>query len=155
MLWLPAIALVAAGSAYLASNSVPPSSAGNTSRTAHVYTLDDASPTISYSGTWTHTGPSTSTAGDYNETISSSQEKGASASVSFNGTTIQWIGEKSPTAGTAEVYLTGTPVAAVDEYAPAPEHQQLLFSKTVALGTHTLEIVVTGQTVNIDAINIL
>lgn len=153
-LWLPAIALAAAGSAYLASNNVPPSSAGDTSLTAHVYTYDDASPTISYAGTWAHTGPSAQTTGDYNGTISSSQEKGASASVSFTGTTVQWIGEKGPTGGTAEVYLTTVPVATVDEYAATPEDQQLVFSKTVTSGAHTLKIEVTGPTVYIDAINV-
>jgi beta-galactosidase GanA len=129
------------------------------------YTYDDTNSALQYSGTWTHAGPSAGyTSGDYDQTESFSTQAGASMSVQFTGTAVQWIGPKDTNGGIADVYLDGTQVATVDTYSPAGKlFQQVLFSKTgLSAGTHTLKIVVTGtenpassaDTVVIDAINV-
>jgi len=129
------------------------------------FTYDDTSPSLVYSGTWTHAGPSSGyTSGDYDQTESWSQQAGASMTVQFTGTAVQWIGPKNTNGGIAAVYLDGNPVASVDTYSPAGKlFQQVLYSATgLATGNHTLEIVVTGtknaassaDTVVVDAINV-
>ena len=129
------------------------------------FTYDDTDPALQYSGTWTHAGLSAGyTTGDYNGTESWSTEAGASMTVNFTGTAVQWIGPKNNNGGIADVYLDGSLAAAVDTYSPAGKlFQQVLFSKTgLAAGRHTLQIVATGTansassaaTVVVDAINV-
>jgi beta-galactosidase GanA len=129
------------------------------------YTYDDASSALTYAGTWTHAGPSVGyTAGDFDSTESWSTQAGASMSVTFTGTAVQWIGPKNTNGGIADVYLDGNLAGTVDTYAAAgKEFQQILFSKTgLAAGSHTLAITVTGtknpassaDTVVVDAINV-
>jgi beta-galactosidase GanA len=129
------------------------------------YTYDDTSSALIYSGTWTHAGPSAGyTNGDYDSTESWSQQAGASMTVTFTGTAVQWIGPKNTNGGIAAVSVDGGPATSVDTYDPyGKEFQQLLFSDTgLTAGTHTLTITVTGDkdpaasadTVVIDAINV-
>jgi beta-galactosidase GanA len=129
------------------------------------YTYDDASSALTYAGAWTHAGPSASyTAGDYDSTESWSTQAGASMSVTFTGTAVQWIGPKNTNGGIADVYLDGTLAGTVDTYSAAgKEFQQVLFSQTgLAAGSHTLTITATGtqnpassaDTVVVDAINV-
>ncbi|HEX3490404.1 MAG TPA: beta-galactosidase, partial [Streptosporangiaceae bacterium] len=129
------------------------------------YTYDDVSSALQYSGNWTHAGPSSGyTTGDYDSTESWSQSAGASMTVTFTGTAVQWIGPKNDNGGIADVYIDGTQVATVDTYSPAGKlFQQVLFSDTgLSAGSHTLEIVDTGtqnpassaDTVVVDAINV-
>jgi beta-galactosidase GanA len=129
------------------------------------YTYDDTNPALQYSGTWTHAGASAGyTSGDYDQTESFSTQAGASMTVTFTGTAVQWIGPKNTNGGIADVYLDGSLAGTVDTYSPAGKlFQQVLFSQTgLAAGSHTLQIVVTGQqdaassadTVVIDAINV-
>ncbi len=129
------------------------------------YTYDDVDPAVQYSGTWTHAGPSSGyTTGDYDSTESWSQQAGASMTVSFTGTDVQWIGPKDNNGGIADVYVDGSQVGTVDTYSPAGKlFQQVLFSDTgLSPGRHTLQIVVSGQqnpassadTVVVDAINV-
>jgi beta-galactosidase GanA len=129
------------------------------------YTYDDANAALTYTGSWTHAGPTVSyTAGDYDSTESFSTEAGDSVSVTFTGTAVQWIGPKNTNGGIADVSIDGTQVATVDSYAASgKEFQQVLFSQSgLAAGRHTLTITVTGtknpassaDTVVIDAINV-
>jgi beta-galactosidase GanA len=146
----------ATASAHIALNLTPATS----------FTDDDASSALAYSGTWTHanTGNSNYTIGDYDSTESWSQQAGATMSVTFTGTAVQWIGPKNNNGGIADVSIDGTQVATVDTYAAAgKEFQQVLYSTSgLASGTHTLTITVTGNkdtassadTVVVDAINI-
>jgi beta-galactosidase GanA len=129
------------------------------------YTYDDANAALTYTGNWTHAGPSVSyTAGDYDSTESFSTETGDSVSVAFTGTAVQWIGPKNTNGGIADVSIDGGPATAVDSYAASgKEFQQVMFSQSgLAAGPHTLTITVTGtknpassaDTVVIDAINV-
>jgi hypothetical protein len=72
-------------------------------------------------------------------------DKGATAVLSFTGTGITWIGVLDPYSGIAQVYLDGTPNT-VDTYGPTTLYQQPLFSvHGLAPGTHTLSIQVLHQ----------
>ena len=130
------------------------------------YTYDDADAALTYTGSWTHASTSNAnyTAGDYDSTESWSTQAGASMSVTFTGTAVQWIGPKNTNGGIADVSIDGTQVATVDTYAAAgKEFQQVLFSQSgLSAGSHTLTITATGNqnaassadTVVIDAINV-
>ncbi len=129
------------------------------------YSYDDASTALTYTGTWTHADPSASyTAGDYDSTESWSTQAGATMSVTFTGTAVQWIGPKNNNGGIADVSIDGTDAGTVDTYAAAGKSfQQVLFTKSgLAAGSHTLTITVTGNqnpassadTVVVDAINV-
>ena len=65
---------------------------------------------------------------------------GATATLSFTGTGITWIGPLDPYSGIAQVYLDGVQNP-VDTYGPTTLYQQPLFSvHGLAPGTHTLSI---------------
>src|SRR5580658_7699682 len=129
------------------------------------YTYDDTNTALTYTGTWTHAGPSSGyTSGDYDQTESWSQTTGSAMSVTFTGTAVQWIGPKNTNGGIAAVSVDGGTPTDVDTYdAYGKEFQQVLFSDSgLSAGTHTLTITVTGNqdaassadTVVIDAINV-
>jgi beta-galactosidase GanA len=129
------------------------------------YTYDDTDSALVYSGTWTHAGPSAGyTDGDYDSTESFSTQAGASMTVTFTGTGVQWIGPKNTNGGIAAVSVDGGAATDVDTYDPyGKEFQQMLFSDTgLSAGTHTLTITVTGDkdaassadTVVVDAVNV-
>jgi hypothetical protein len=71
--------------------------------------------------------------------------KGASATYTFNGRSIRWIGSTDADHGKARVYLDGQLVATVDAYSASRQTCQVLFSRTVKPGRHTLRIVVMGR----------
>ena len=71
--------------------------------------------------------------------------KGATATLSFTGTGITWIGVLDPYSGLAQVYLDGTPNT-VDTYGPTTLYRQPLFSvHGLAPGAHALSIEVLHQ----------
>jgi hypothetical protein len=112
------------------------------------YTYDDISPEVAYSGAWTHAGSSLSyTYGDYNTDESFSAQVGASVTVSFTGTGVEWVGPLGTNAGIADVSIDGNQAAVVDTYDPwGKEFQQDVFSvRHLTPGPHTLTIAVTGQ----------
>jgi beta-galactosidase GanA len=129
------------------------------------YTYDDTNSALQYSGSWTHAGPSAGyTNGDYDSTESFATQTGASMTVTFTGTAVQWIGPKNTNGGIAAVDVDGGTPVDVDTYAPGgKEFQQVLFDDTgLSQGTHTLTITVTGEkdtassadTIVVDAINV-
>jgi len=105
--------------------------------------FDDANAPFSYSGgAWTHA----SVPGAYNNTESSDNTGLDSMSVTFTGSSVQWIGSLAKNHGQADVYLDGTLVAAkVDTYNGGTSYQQVLWSTTgLANTTHTLKVIVDG-----------
>lgn len=172
VLWMGIPALLATGGAYMASNLVTTSSAGeNLVPVVRTYTFDNTSPAISFTNApfgWTaaqtSSVPAVDTSGDYQRTETFSSISGAYAIVNFTGSAVQWIGPKQPDGGIAQVALdTGLPVS-VDTYAPSPKQfQQDLYTVTgLSYGLHHLKIEVTGtknpastgNVISIDAINV-
>jgi hypothetical protein len=98
-------------------------------------------PSITYTGTW-YTNNESPNIGSL---AYLTNDKGATAILSFTGTGITWIGVLDPYSGIAQVYLDGTPNT-VDTYGPTTLYQQPLFSvHGLAPGTHTLSIQVLHQ----------
>lgn len=65
--------------------------------------------------------------------------------VKFTGTKIQWYGAKAPNVGIAGVSIDGGTETMVDQYAASRSDNVLLYtSPTLANGTHTLKVRVTG-----------
>lgn len=110
--------------------------------------IADSSKAIAYRFTW-----STASYASYSgHQVRYSTRSGASASFSFNGTGIAWMGPVGPTRGTARVYIDGKAIANVDLRRSTFQPRRILFAKALAAGHHTLKIVVTssGRPVAID-----
>ena len=110
--------------------------------------LGETSPAIAY-----HLGWSTASYATYSgRQVKYATRYGASATITFTGNGIAWIGPVGPTRGTARVYIDGKAVASVDLRRSTFQARRLLFSKALAAGSHTLRIVVTssGRPVAID-----
>jgi hypothetical protein len=120
--------------------------------------IEENDPSIAYTGTWYPNGESPNSGGNAVLT----NQKGARAAITFNGTGITWIGVADPYSGLAQVYLDGT-LSTIDTYAPSTKYQQKLFAAHgLASGPHTLSIEVlhvrdgdtSGSWVWIDAFDI-
>lgn len=93
-------------------------------------------PSITYTGVWYMNYETPNIGGSSTLT----NDKGATAVLSFTGTGITWLGVMDPYSGIAQLYIDGTPYT-VDTYAAATEYAQPLFSvHGLASGTHTLSI---------------
>jgi len=103
----------------------------------------ETDPATSYTGTWGTAGLSFWSG----ETASYSGAAGDTATFTFTGTAVRWIGQRAFTGGIANVFLDGVQVAQVDTFAPLQEEYQAAMYVTTGLAntSHTLAIVVTGQ----------
>jgi len=113
--------------------------------------LSERSSRIAYRQTWS----TASYSGYAGDRVKYAKATGASATITFTGKGIAWIGPVGPTRGTARVYLDGKLVKTVDLRRSSFRARAVLFAKPfAAAGTHTLKIVVTssGRPVAIDEI---
>jgi hypothetical protein len=118
-------------------------------------TVNDTDPTLSYSGSWTHaTGRG---AGDYGDDVHYAAANGASVTLSFTGTGVDYIGPMSAADGTADVFLDGTRVGGTTAiYSGTYTPQQFLYQvRGLTPGAHTLQLVKTGgSNLQVDAFQI-
>jgi hypothetical protein len=71
---------------------------------------------------------------------------GASATLTFTGTAVSWIGYRDEWSGIARVILDGRFIANVDTYLTPARAQAVTYAiKNLASGTHTLTIQVSGK----------
>ena len=70
---------------------------------------------------------------------------GASAELRFRGTGVDWLTFRGPDQGKAEVWVDGTLLRTVDNYAAAPASDVMRSVTGLAEGVHTLRIVVLGR----------
>ncbi|MBI4168787.1 MAG: Ig-like domain-containing protein [Acidobacteria bacterium] len=103
--------------------------------------VEETDPSVTYAGTWiTQFRPDLS-----GGSVVESAEPDGTASLTFDGTGVGWIGVKGPWAGIAEVYIDGTLAATVDTYAPTEQAQAVMYTAVgLPPGTHTVRIRVTG-----------
>jgi hypothetical protein len=100
--------------------------------------IEQTDPSIVYTGTWYVNNESPNSGGS----AALTNAKGATATLSFTGTGINWIGVLDPYSGIAQVYLDSTQYT-VDTYGPSTLYQQHLFAvHGLAPGAHTLSILV-------------
>jgi hypothetical protein len=105
--------------------------------------LQETDPAITYTSGWVGSDLSQGWSGRY---ASISSTPGARATLSFNGTSISWIGYRGPDSGTARVYVDGGLAGEVDTYSPTQRIVDNLFTATgLADASHTLTIEVTGR----------
>lgn len=102
---------------------------------------EPSSPAVVYNGNWyqntnsVHSGGTAVLAMDVNST----------ATVTFDGSGIQWVAFRDPWSGIAKVYIDGSLVQTVDTYSATQQDQSVIFdSGALATGTHTLSVQVTG-----------
>jgi hypothetical protein len=95
---------------------------------------------VAYSGSWNSESSSSYSGGSQK----TSSYTGNSASFSFSGSEIAWIGTKGSYYGKADVYLDGTKVATVDCYGSSAYKVSLWSASGLGTGAHTVKIVVTG-----------
>ena len=101
--------------------------------------IEDTDARVVYAGSWF-------TKVNGNHSASSAHlamDAGRTATLSFEGSGIRWIGHKDPWSGIARVYVDGTLAATVDTYSATSRSQTVLYETTVAPGAHTLRIEVT------------
>jgi hypothetical protein len=97
---------------------------------------------VTYNGSWYGNGLPQHSGGRAILSIDSS----ARATFTFTGTKVKWIGYRDPWAGIAKVYIDGVLQTTVDTYHELEAVQATLFeSGSLAAGTHTLTIEVTGR----------
>lgn len=108
---------------------------------------EDYDPSIAYTGLWTHD----NSARVWSEGVTStSNQTGATATFSFTGTSVSWIGcEKGSAAGVADIYLDGVfqKQQKLFQQYPIEGYQMTIFrADNLAKGPHTLMV----KVVNID-----
>ena len=92
---------------------------------------------VTYKGTW----KTSSIAGLSGGTHAFSKEASATATFTFTGSQVRWIGKRARNYGKAYVSLDGGTAVLIDLYASTTQYQQRLFdSGRIAVGTHTLTV---------------
>ncbi|MGM9681794.1 MAG: alpha-L-rhamnosidase C-terminal domain-containing protein [Eubacteriales bacterium] len=105
---------------------------------------DGTNSEIRYSGNWTHM--EYEGWGAYRNSLSFSNQRGNSATVTFEGTGVSYITSIESNRGIAEIFLDGVSKGTFDLYSPVILRQQTVFeAKGLPEGEHTLKIVVTGE----------
>ena len=106
-----------------------------------LYAHPETAFTVSYAGTWTG-GVNSSF---YGRGIRYSGASGARASFRFSGRHVAWVSTKANNRGRAAIYLDGAYVTTVDLYSATAQFRQVVFSRAVTQGSHTLEVRVLGE----------
>ncbi len=141
---LTAVARDAAGNTTSASVAVTVSNGSAAAR------IEESDPAISSTGTWVPRGPET--AAFSGNRAASSDETGATATLTFTGSAVSWIGLRCSVCGIATVSIDGGPGNTVDTAGAAAPGSPGLASEAVfsasglPAGSHTLTITVTGAT---------
>ena len=103
--------------------------------------VEESNPSVVYTGVWLPQHRADLSGGS----IVESPYPVSTASLTFVGTGIRWIGYRAVWGGIAQVYIDGAEKATVDTYAPAEQAQAVMYTATgLSGGTHTITIKVTG-----------
>ena len=113
----------------------------------------DTDPNLTFTGGWTKSstnfpwsGNGASNPPELPVTAQETATAGATVTLPFRGTAINWIGYRGPDGGIANVQIDGGAPTQVDTYSPTAKYQPVVFTATgLADANHTLTITVTGQ----------
>jgi hypothetical protein len=123
-------------------DGTPPTTGGGTLPSAGAH-VEESDARVTLSGAW---GPSNPRFGWSGGFARQSTVAGATASFTFVGTSVRWIGHRSTSAGIALVKVDGGPAIKVDLYAkPFQVRTPVLTLYGLSAGQHTLTIEVTGE----------
>jgi hypothetical protein len=115
---------------------------------------EETDPRLSYSGAWTSS--SDPAAAHSGGAYASSAVSGASVTVGFYGTSLDWVATQSSDGGSARVTLDGVDVATVSLYSATPQYQQVVWSSGIlSKGSHVLTITQSAGRLNVDAFDIV
>ena len=103
--------------------------------------VQQTSAAVHYAGTW-----ATSTSSSWwGGSAKASSKAGSTASYTFTGRSIAWVGRKAPISGKAQVYVNGKLVATVDLYGSTTSPQRIVWAANYATSaTRTVKIRVLG-----------
>ena len=101
---------------------------------------DDASPAVSYSGSWTLLKGDQVWSGDEH----SSAGAGDSATFAFRGPSVVYVYAPYPNMGIAEVSIDGQSVGTIDEYCPSKVYQASRIFAGLTPGDHTITVTALG-----------
>ena len=106
--------------------------------------VEESDPSVTLSGAWT---PASSDYGWSAGGAMQSTAAGATATVTFSGTSIRWLGSRGRGMGIATVSVDGGPAREVDLFArPVDEaHSDVVVINDLSAGSHTLTVTVTGR----------
>ena len=105
--------------------------------------VEETDPSVSYTVGWTQGDTSGTWSGG---TAAVSTAPGAQAALTFTGSSVSWIGGRTPQTGIARIFLDGVFVAEVDTYSKTEEIRVPMFAATgLADASHTFTIEVTGR----------
>jgi hypothetical protein len=109
--------------------------------TANTGTIQENDPAMSYTGAWyANLNPSLS-----GGAAALSTDAGSKAALTFTGTGVSWITAHDPWSGIGRVYIDGSLMTTVDNYASSTELGVVGYSVGgLAPGTHTITIESTG-----------
>ncbi|HWF07304.1 MAG TPA: hypothetical protein VG297_02515 [Bryobacteraceae bacterium] len=103
--------------------------------------VDQTTVSANYAGHWFQNAGATYSNGSINSAV----DANARVDLTFNGTSVAWIGYRDEYSGIAQVSVDGNQQAMVDTYATPPKAQTAIWSMSgLAAGTHTLSILGTG-----------
>lgn len=98
--------------------------------------IEQNDPSVSYTGNWYANSSSNNTS----SLATLTNTRGARASLTFNGSGINWIGTSDRWSGLATVYVDGT-MTIVNTYSSVDRAQQVLFAaRGLGAGPHTISI---------------
>ncbi len=118
---------------------------------------EQSDPRIFRTGIWETYIKSAASGGSYGR----SKTSGASATIYFTGTSLDWIAMKGTTAGTADVYLDGVKKATINLAASTASYRVKVWSTgNLAYGNHKVQIVrsassAVGKYLTLDAVNVV
>jgi len=105
--------------------------------------VEETDPSVSYTMGWTQGDTSGTWSGG---TAAVSTAAGAQATITFTGTSVSWIGGRTPQTGIARVSVDGVFVSEVDTYSKTAEIRVPMFEATgLANASHTFTIEVSGR----------
>ena len=100
--------------------------------------LSQSDGAVHYARTWSSHATQWSIGGSTRRT----KVAGASATLTFSGRFVAWVGPRGHGRGKVKVYVDGSYVGTVNQWASEFRSRQVLFARTFASGgTHTLKLV--------------
>jgi hypothetical protein len=96
---------------------------------------------VSYAGNWARVAVSGATGGSVFRSVTA----GNTATYTFTGSAVGFVSTLGPNRGFAELRVDGVLVDTVDLYAPTMGAARLVWARDVAMGTHNVQVRVTGS----------
>jgi hypothetical protein len=105
--------------------------------------VEQTDPSVSYTLGWTQGDTSKTWSGG---SAAASAAPGAQVTLTFTGSSVSWIGGRTPQTGIARIFLDGVFVSEVDTYSKTEEIRVPMFAATgLADASHTFTIEATGR----------